>query len=62
MFTQAQIEALDNTIYSKLETAFNQHFNKQYKNITDMVNGEAVNAKSVEEAAQQVIDSWHESI
>lgn len=62
MFTQQQIEALDNSTYSKLETAFEQHYNKQYKTITDMVNGVAVNPKSVEDAAQQVIDSWYESI
>lgn len=62
MFTQQQIEALGNSTYSKLETAFEQRYHTQYKNITDMVNGIAVNPKSVEDAAKQVIDSFFEGI
>jgi len=62
MYTKEEIEGLDNSTYSDLETAFEEHFNKQYNSIEEMVNGEAVDPKSVEDAAQQVIDSWHESI
>lgn len=59
MFTKDDIEGLDNSTYSDLETAYEQYFHKKYKSIVDMVNGEAPNAKSVEEAAQKTIDNWN---
>ena len=61
MYTKEEIEGLDNSTYSDLETAFEEHFHNEYGSIEEMVNGEAVDPKSVEDAAQQVIDSWHES-
>ncbi|WP_407449584.1 hypothetical protein [Fibrobacter sp.] len=60
MFTKDEIEGLDNGTYGDLETAFDEHFHKQYKSIEEMVNGESADANTVEEAAQQTIDSWHE--